>query len=170
MPAWSPSTTTKGRGDSPSALERWPIARVVRYQAAIMRDAHILLIQHLEHATGHAYWLLPGGGIEDGETDIECVRREAREETHLEVEVERLLLDEPNHAPGDAYERLKTYLCRLVSGEPRPGYEPEPEAAAEYSIAAVGWWSIDDETAWDAAIADDPITVSMLRQVRAALG
>ncbi|MAF11477.1 hypothetical protein CMK11_13590 [Candidatus Poribacteria bacterium] len=134
-----------------------------------MRDAHILLIQHLEHATGHAYWVLPGGGMEDGETETECVRREVREETHLEVEVERMLLDEPNHAPDGLYERLRTYLCRPVSGEPRPGYEPEPEAAAEYSIAAVGWWSIDDETAWNAGIADDSITVHMLRQVRAAL-
>ena len=80
-----------------------------------------------------------------------------------------MLLDEPSHVPGDVYERLRTYLCRPVSGEPRPGYEPEPEAAAEYSIAAVGWWSIDDETTWAAGIADDPITVHMLRRVRGAL-
>ncbi|MBT3269279.1 NUDIX domain-containing protein [Candidatus Poribacteria bacterium] len=134
-----------------------------------MRDGRILLIQHLEHATGRAYWVLPGGGLEEGETELECVRREVREETHLEVEVERLLLDEPSHVPEDMYKRLRTYLCRAVSGEPRPGYEPEPEAAAEYSIAAVGWWSIDDETTWDAGIADDPITVHMLRRVRSAM-
>jgi hypothetical protein len=47
--------------------------------------------------------------------------------------VDRLLLDEPG-LPGGVYRRMKTYLCRVMAGEVRPGYEPEVEAAAEYGI------------------------------------
>src|SRR5512136_2943143 len=100
------------------------MTRTVRYQGAILRADHILLIQHREHATGYAYWVLPGGARESGETEEACVIREMREESHLEVAVERLLLDEPSHPTG-IYKRLKTYLCHIVSGTPAPGYEPE---------------------------------------------
>lgn len=145
------------------------MARTTRYQAAIIREQRILLIQHHEYANGRTYWLLPGGGIEDGETEIECVQREVREETHLEVAVDGLLLDEPGHMGESAYQRFKTYLCRPLAGEPRPGIEPEPEAAMVYAITDVGWYDIYDESTWSELIVDDPITSSMLRRVRAAL-
>ena len=66
----------------------------VRYQGAVIRDDHILLIRHQEHATGRAYWVIPGGGRESHETKEACVQRETREETNLDVSVKRLLLDE----------------------------------------------------------------------------
>lgn len=103
------------------------LKRVCRYQAAIVReDHHILLIQHREHASGRTYWVVPGGGLEDGESEEECVCREAREETNLEVDVVRLLIDEPAIG-GTVYERWKTYLCRVVSGEASPGTSPSPK-------------------------------------------
>ncbi len=64
----------------------------------VIRDAHILLIQHRHHASGHSYWLLPGGGLEGDETPEGCVQREVREETHLHVEVGQHLLDDPDYA------------------------------------------------------------------------
>lgn len=145
------------------------VSRIVRVQAAIVADHHILLIQHREHAGGRAYWLLPGGGIEADETEEICLRREVREETHLEVAVERLLLDGPAPA-GDYYQRFRTYLCRPLGGEPRPGHEPEPEAASVYAIAAVQWLDLRDERAWDAAITTDSLTYSLLKQIQRALG
>jgi ADP-ribose pyrophosphatase YjhB (NUDIX family) len=48
----------------------------IRYQAAIFRDDEILLIKCREQTSGRVYWLLPGGGRETGETEIECVQRE----------------------------------------------------------------------------------------------
>jgi 8-oxo-dGTP diphosphatase len=69
--------------------------RTTRYQAAILCGAEILLIRHREQADGRAYWVIPGGGQEPRENESECVRREAQEETNLEVRVEGLLLYEP---------------------------------------------------------------------------
>jgi ADP-ribose pyrophosphatase YjhB (NUDIX family) len=144
--------------------------RITRYQAAILRGKEILLIKHREHTDGRSYWVLPGGGIEAGETEIECVRREVREETNLKVRIEGLLLDEPPMFDnGGIYQRFKTYLCLPVANEPSPGYEPEPEAAAVYSIVEVAWFSLIDETTWNDLIANDPITAPALRRIRAAL-
>jgi len=145
-------------------------SRLTRYQAAVLQQDDILLIRHREHAGGNTYWLLPGGGIEAGESETECVQREVREETHLEVEVLGLLLDELlQHADDGPYKRYKTYLCRPISNEASPGHEPEPEAAAVYAIVEVGWFNILDESTWDDLILEDPITRSGLRRVRQAL-
>lgn len=145
------------------------MTRITRYQGAIIRDDHILLIKHREHASGHSYWLIPGGGIDAGESEEACVQREMQEETCLDVHVERLLLDEPGVA-GGGYLRLKTYLCHVVNGEARPGYEPEAEAAAEYAITEVGWFDLRPTAVWPESIAGDSITFLLLQQIQAALG
>jgi 8-oxo-dGTP diphosphatase len=142
--------------------------RDIRYQAAVIHNRQILLIQHREHATGRSYWLLPGGGREADETPEQCLIREVREETLLTVTIERLLLDDPA-PPGDVYQRFHSYLCWPRTFTPALGTEPEPEAAALYAIAAVGWYALDDETTWDAQIAADPLTAPLLRRIRAAV-
>ena len=144
--------------------------QITRYQAAIMRGEKILLIKHQEHKNGRAYWVLPGGGIENGETEVQCVRREVQEETNLEIKVVELLLDEPpQHEENGVYQRFKTFLCHPLTIAATPGYEPEPEAAAKYAITDVRWYNIHDETTWDQLIVNDPISAPGLRRIRAAL-
>jgi 8-oxo-dGTP diphosphatase len=144
-------------------------ARDIRYQGAIVADHHILLIRHREHSSGQSYWLFPGGGREDGETEEACICREMREETNLDVTVQRLLLDLQD-MPGSVYQRHKTYLCAVLSGIAAPGYEPEEEAAAEYGIVEVGWFDLRSEAAWHELIKTDPITYPQMLRVQAALG
>ena len=98
-----------------------------------------------------------------------CVRREIQEETHLDVTVERLLLDEPT-PPGSMYQRYKTYLCLPGPGEPSPGHEPEMANAQGFAITQVGWFDLRDESAWGKDVLTDPITYPLLQRVRAALG
>jgi ADP-ribose pyrophosphatase YjhB (NUDIX family) len=143
--------------------------RHTRYQGAILRDQAILLIAHKEHESGNSYWVIPGGGRMDGETAEECVRREMKEETHLDVRVLRKLLDEPA-LTADAYQRLKTYLCEPIGGEAKPGYEPEVEANSFYSISEVKWFNLRDESQWDTSLITDPITYPQLQRIKLALG
>ena len=143
--------------------------RTIRYQGAIIRNDHILLIRHREHATGRTYWVIPGGGREAGETEEGCVEREMLEETSLVVGVEKLLLEEAG-VPGGVYQRLKTYLCKVVEGEARPGYEPEAEAAEWYAIAEVRWFDLKDPNGWDPLLQEDPFTYPLVQRIREVMG
>ena len=143
--------------------------RGTRYQGAIIRDHHILLLKQTDHASGRSYWLIPGGGIEPNETEEHCVQREMLEETCLHVDVQYLILDEPSH-PDSIYQRHKTYLCHSRDGEAHPGYEPEVEWAPDFSFTEVGWFDLRDPTTWNGLIAADPITYPLLQRIQAALG
>lgn len=143
--------------------------RIIRYQGAIVQNGQILLIRHRAHDTGKSYWLFPGGGIEAGETEEECVEREMWEETNLRVSGDRLLLDEPAQ-PGAVYLRRKTYLCAVLSGTAAPGYEPEEDAAAAYGIVEVAWLDLSDESSWPDLAKSDSITYPQLLGVQQALG
>lgn len=142
----------------------------IRYQAAIVQDDHVLLLKVWDHAfSGETFWVIPGGGRLPGEAEEDCVKREAHEETHLQVEIDRLLLDEVA-AAEDMYHYTKTYLCRINGGEPRPGTEPEVDTAEKSTITAVGWFDLRDATTWDPLLPKNPITYSLVQRVRAALG
>ena len=143
--------------------------RITRYQGAVIRDDHMLLIKHREYARGLDYWVIPGGGREDGETEQECVRREVKEETHLDVRVEQLLLDEPGH-PDGVYQRFKTYLCIPMAGEAHPGHEPEFGAEEGYAIVDVRWVDLRHEATWSEKVVTDPYTYPQLQRIRAVLG
>ena len=145
-----------------------PADRTIRYQGAVIRDHHLLLIKHNNYAENRAYWLLPGGGRVAGETEEACVRRELAEETHLEVTVERLLLDEPGYQDG-GYQRYKTYLCSADSGEPHPGSEPEFDEGEGFGIIDVGWIDLRSEDAWGEEITADLITYPLLQRIRVVL-
>ena len=143
--------------------------RDTRYQGAIVREHSILLIQHCELATDRRYWLLPGGRIETGETEEECVAREMQEETHLRVGVERLLVA-CKTAVDAFYPWRKTYLCHIIEGEAAPGEEPEPEHYTLYSISDVRWLDLrDDPSTWDTLIVSDDITYPELLEIRRLL-
>ena len=74
-----PSRFGTARLPSPATLlPVTSIQPVVRVCAAIVRDGAILMVRH-EHE-GEAYWTLPGGGVEPGETPEQAIVREVLEE------------------------------------------------------------------------------------------
>jgi ADP-ribose pyrophosphatase YjhB (NUDIX family) len=143
--------------------------RIIRYQGAIIQDDQLLLIQHREHASGRTYWVLPGGGREAGESEEDCVKREMFEETGLKIAVERLLMEDAD-LPEDIYQRYKTYLCRVISGEAKPGYEPEEEAASWYAITQVRWFDLRDPVSWLVELEQDKFTLPLVQRICVILG
>lgn len=143
--------------------------RAVPYQAATVREDQLLLIRHPHHETGRSYWMLPGGGREAGERDEHCVRREALEETHLQVEVGEVVLEVAD-LPESVYERLRTHLCHPIGGTAAPGVEPEMEAAASYAIAEARWFDLRDMSGWDPLLLEAQVTYPQVQELRVLPG
>ncbi len=63
------------------------------------------------------WWALPGGIVEYGETVEEAVKREVKEETGLEVEIEKLVnvYSDPNRDPRGHFISI-CFLCRRIGG------------------------------------------------------
>jgi ADP-ribose pyrophosphatase YjhB (NUDIX family) len=61
----------------------------VRVGVVVIRDENILLVCHRK--ADRRYWMLPGGGLQWGETLAACGVREVREETGIAIEPGRLL-------------------------------------------------------------------------------
>ena len=62
----------------------------VRVGVCLVDGDHILLAEHVKR--GHRHWLLPGGGVEPGESMEETAAREMLEETGFTVATGRLLI------------------------------------------------------------------------------
>lgn len=67
------------------------------------------------------YYIFPGGGVEDNETEKQAAAREMLEETSIKVKVKRLLyhhrLSERGRAASDQY----FYLCGYLGGRVKLG-------------------------------------------------
>ena len=58
--------------------------------ALIEKDNKILLVKEILEG-GNEYWILPGGSVEFGESLTEAVKREIKEETNLDIEINNFL-------------------------------------------------------------------------------
>jgi len=103
----------------------YPDAPILGVGAIIHSGGRIVLIRRdREPAKGR--WSFPGGGVELGETVHDAVRREALEETGLQVEAGDLvaIVDRILHDDDDRIQYhyvILDFLARPVAGALRPG-------------------------------------------------
>ncbi len=89
------------------------MAEMIRPRAcgALIRNKKVLMVRHVEPA--RAYWTLPGGSIEAGETPADAAVREVWEETGLRVRAVRLLW-EGTYGHGS---RTSPEFCYLLEAD-----------------------------------------------------
>jgi len=116
---------------------RYPIHPIPGVGAIVVGSKGILLARR-DKAPGTGLWSIPGGGVELGETQIESVTREVKEETGVECEVLELVstFDLITKDDGNEIEYhflLNLYMAKAVTEKTRP----------ENADGEVGWFHPD---------------------------
>jgi 8-oxo-dGTP diphosphatase len=129
---------------------KYPVCPLIGVGALIEKRGEIVIVKR-ENEPGKGLWSIPGGLLELGERIQDGVKREAEEETGLEVEVDRLL-DAVDNIVCDEEGRicyhyvLIDYLCHPVGGELK----------AASDVKEVRWVRIKD-------VYDFPVTKTLNR-------
>ena len=131
---------------------------ITRYQSAIIQNGCILLVKQ-RGKKGYEWWNVPGGGREADETEEQCILREAKEETNLDVKIECLLIDgpSPRHSP---YRYFKTYLCVPV------GEIAKPNNTESFDIK---WFELNNKDMCSLEVLNNETTYVMLQRIRDAM-
>ena len=102
--------------------------------AVIVRRGETVLLTRRRYEPRAGHWTLPAGFLEYDEPAPEAARREAYEETGLEVAVDDLYAVHHGLLPPDRSVILIVYRARELGGELRAGDDAD----------AVGFFALDD--------------------------
>lgn len=113
----------------------------------------VLLVAHAPEST-ERLWTAPGGGLEGGETHLECARRELAEELDLRPELGawiwwRRVTFAFRSVWIDQEERW--FLARTGQRSPTPTVDDAP--LADPAAVAAHWWTLDELTSTAALLA-----------------
>jgi len=84
--------------------------------AIIYFDTKILVAQRSEKMKLPLKWEFPGGKLEENESEIDCVKREIKEELNIEIEILRRL-SSSEYDYGTFKIKLIPYLANYISGD-----------------------------------------------------
>ncbi len=97
---------------------------------AIVLDDRDRMLMVKQHHEDHDIWMVPGGGIEDGESAAEAAAREVKEEAGLDIDVGPLVWHvEEVSQRGQRF--VNFFMCRIVGGCLKLGEDPEFDGASQ---------------------------------------
>ena len=95
-----------------------------------------------QHHEGKDIWMVPGGGIEDGESSFEAAEREVFEETGIKVKTDRLIWHvEEVSDRGQRF--VNFFMAEIAGGSLKLGLDPEFDAEHQV-LREVGFFSKEE--------------------------
>jgi len=123
----------------PSRTRRkYPDLPLVGVGALVMKDDKVLLVKR-QTEPGKGLWSIPGGLVELGETIIEAVKREVKEETSLDTEIKELIGVFDSMTYDDAGRLRFHYVLIDYLAHPRGG-----SLKGNAEVADVRWVNINE--------------------------
>ena len=108
----------------------------IRVAAAILNGDQLLMVRH--EKDGRSYWLLPGGGVDVGETLQDALHRELWEEMRVKGSVGDLVLVNDAIAPDASRHILQiVFTASITEGTPKLGEDPRVVEIAYQPIEAI---------------------------------
>jgi len=106
-----------------------------RVCAIIIKDNKILLMRRIKD--GQEYFVFPGGGIKENESEEDAIIREVKEELSLDAKIDKLLFQIENRGQEELY-----FLIKEFSGIPELS-GPEKERMNENNQYYPEWIDLD---------------------------
>ena len=150
------------------ALNEWtvPAPRSAVRALVVDADDRVLLVRFENPATHDTWWATPGGGIEQGESHEDTLRRELAEELGLhEFELGPLISEHERVFPWDrrlTQQHNSIYLVRVEAHEPRPTID-----LAEEGVSGYRWWALEELARTDERLTP-PGFVELVRTILSA--
>jgi 8-oxo-dGTP diphosphatase len=116
----------------------YAVTRVVG--AAVIRDGRVLAARRSKPHSLAGLWEFPGGKVEPGESEVEALRRECREELGIDVVVGDRVGPDVNSSDGRAVVRI--YVAS-AAGTPKPLDHAELRWLAADELDDVPWLPAD---------------------------
>ncbi len=108
----------------------------IRAAGILTKEDQILLVRHEKH--GRSYWLLPGGGVDYGESVDQALVREFQEECGLDVKIGPLVLVHDSIPPDKHRQVLNLYFTvEHQGGELKAGEDPVMKDAQFHPLSDI---------------------------------
>jgi len=119
--------------------------------AVITQDNKVMIAQRAKNDSLYGKWEFPGGKVEEGESDQECLKRELREEFSINAEIGNYLLSSFFEHDGISYE-MRAYYVPCFSG-----------IIFLHDHQAIEWVLPEELTNFDMPAPDKPIVQEILK-------
>lgn len=126
------------------------MSRRINVRGIIWQDGQLLTVRHLAHTgEGKNFWCTPGGGLDDGESLVDGIKREIIEETGITPQIGRLLFIQqfkPHILNTRGFDEFLEFFYHITNAE---DFQTIDLASSSHGAAEIAEWAWRDPTDGD---------------------
>jgi len=124
----------------------------------IFRNGYLLACQRHQSSAFPLKWEFPGGKVDDGESDVEALRRELKEELGITVRDEKQIFHHLHSYPGGPEVSLRFFRVLAYDGQAR-----------NLVFQKISWVSVSELAKLDFLAGDIPLIEKLITDGDAAI-